>query len=48
MVNFKQKNPPQFTNCNENAVPRRAAEELGAGAALKTKKKNIYLPHIIC
>ena len=48
MVNFKQKIPPQFTNCNENAVPRRAEEELGAGAALKTKKKNIYLPHIIC
>jgi hypothetical protein len=46
-INFKQKVLPQFTNCNEDSVPRRA-EELGAGAALKRKKKNIYLPHIIC
>ena len=42
MVNFKQKIPPQFTNCNEDAVPRRA-EGLGAGAALKTKEKE-YIP----
>ena len=44
MVNFKTKSPPQLTNCNENVVPRRAAEELlGAGAALKTKEKE-YIP----